>query len=150
MEAKLDEKDLLIIKMLKERGDLTIRQIASRSLLPITTVHNRIKRMKSLGIIKKFTIEVDHRKMGKSISAYVLAKADSHYLKSFRISQHDLAKELKALEFVEKADIVTGAIDIILLIRVRDIDELDKIVIDKLRDFKGIMSTETLVILREG
>ncbi|MCK4335388.1 MAG: winged helix-turn-helix transcriptional regulator, partial [Candidatus Aenigmarchaeota archaeon] len=50
MEAKLDKKDLRILEILKERGDLTVRQVASRTLLPITTVHNRIKRMKSLGV----------------------------------------------------------------------------------------------------
>lgn len=149
-DGKIDQKDLRILQILKESGDLTVRQVAARTLLPITTVHNRIRRMKKLGIIKKFTIEVDHRKTGKPISAYVLVKVDSKYLKGFRKTQHDLVKDLKRLEFIEKADIVTGAIDIILLIRVKDIDELDNIIVDKLRDVQGIESTETLVILRES
>lgn len=101
-------------------------------------------------MIRKFTIDIDYRKIGKSLSAYVLVKADSNYLKGFRRTQHDLVKDLKRLDFVHKADIVTGTIDIILLIRVRDIDELDKIIVDKLRDIQGIESTETLVILREN
>ncbi len=150
MEAKLDKKDMRILEILKERGDLTVRQIASRSLLPITTVHHRVKRMKSLGIIKRFTIEVDHKKTGKGLGAYVLVTIDSKYLKGFRRSQHDLVKDLKALEFVEKADIVTGTIDIVLLIRVRDVEELDKVIVEKLRDIQGIESTQTLVILREN
>jgi DNA-binding Lrp family transcriptional regulator len=149
-DDKIDAKDLRILQLLKESGDLTVRQVAARTLLPITTVHNRIRRMKKLGIIKRFTIEVDNRKVGKSISAYVLAKADSKYLKGFRKTQHDLVKDLKRFDFVEKADIVTGNIDIIMLIRVKDIDELDKIIIEKLRDVQGIESTETLVILREN
>ncbi len=149
-DRKVDNKDLRILEILKEGGDLTVRQVASRTLLPVTTVHHRIKRMKKLGIIKKFTIDIDYRKMGKAISAYVLVKVDSKYLKGFRRNQHDLVKDLKRFEFVEKADIVTGSIDIILLIRVKDIDELDRIIIEKLRDVQGIESTETLVILREG
>lgn len=150
MDTKLDKKDLRILEILKERGDLTVRQVASRTLLPITTVHNRIKRMKSLGVIKRFTVEVDHKKIGKPLAVYVLVKVDSKYLKGFRRSQHDLVKDLKALDFVEKADIVTGTIDIVLLIRVKDVDELDKVIIDKLRDIQGIESTQTLVILRES
>jgi len=148
--GQIDNKDLRILEILKESGDLTVRQVAARTLLPITTVHNRINRLKKMGVIKRFTIELDYRKMGKTLSAYVLVRVDSHYLKSLRISQHELARELKQLAFVEKADIVTGTIDIIMLIRVKDIEELDKIVIDTLRDFKGILSTETLVILKEG
>jgi Lrp/AsnC family transcriptional regulator for asnA, asnC and gidA len=150
MGVEIDKKDLKILEILKENGDLTVRQIASRTLLPITTVHNRIRRMKSLGIIRRFTIELDHSKMGKTLSAYVLARVDSKYLKNMRMSQHDLARDLKKLDFVERADIVTGSIDIIALIRVKDVEELDRVVIDRLRDVQGIESTETLVILRES
>jgi DNA-binding Lrp family transcriptional regulator len=150
MEAKLDKKDERILEMLKERGDLTVRQISSRTLLPITTVHHRIKRMKSAGVIKRFTIEVDHKKTGKPLAAYVLVRIDSRYLKGFRRSQHDLVKDLRKLGFVEKADIVTGTVDIVLLIRVRGVEELDRAIVEKLRDVPGVESTQTLVILREN
>ncbi|MCD6590982.1 MAG: Lrp/AsnC family transcriptional regulator [Candidatus Aenigmarchaeota archaeon] len=149
MGLKLDEKDRKIIELLKERGDLTVRQIASKLGLPITTAHNRIKRLKSLGVIKRFTISVDHKKIGKGLSAYVLVTIDSKYMKHFRMSQHDLIKQLARLEFVERADIVTGDIDIILLVRVRDVEELDRVIVDKLRDIQGIEKTQTLVILKE-
>ncbi len=150
MEAKLDKKDLRILEVLREDGSLTVRQIASRSLLPITTVHNRVKRLKAMGVIKKFTIELDYRKVGKPLAAYVLIKVDSKYLKGFRRTQHDLVKELRRFEFVERVDIVTGTIDIVLLIRVKDVEELDHVIVEKLRDVQGIESTQTLVILREG
>ncbi|NIP40951.1 MAG: winged helix-turn-helix transcriptional regulator [Candidatus Aenigmarchaeota archaeon] len=150
MGTKIDKKDEKILELLKERGDLSVRQIASRSLLPITTVHHRIKRMKSLGVIKRFTIEVDSKKIGKPLAAYVLVRIDSRYLKGFRRNQHDLVKDLRNLAFVERADIVTGTIDIVLLIRVKDVDELDKVIVEKLRDMKGVESTHTLVILNEN
>lgn len=150
MEVKIDKKDEKILGILKEHGDLTVRQISSRTLLPITTVHHRIRRMKSLGVIKRFTVEVDYKKIGKPLAAYVLVKTDSRYLKGFRRNQHDLVKELRKLQFVERADIVTGTIDIVLLIRVKDVEELDRVIIEKLRDIQGIESTQTLVILREN
>lgn len=150
MKSKIDAKDLKIIGMLKGRGDLTVRQIASKTAMPVTTVHHRIKRIKKEGIIKKFTVELDYKKIGKLLSAYVLLRVDSTYLKKTGKNQHDLVKNLKSLNFVEKADIVTGTIDMILLIRVRDIDELDKIIIEKLRQIEGIESTQTLVILNEN
>jgi DNA-binding Lrp family transcriptional regulator len=150
MDVKLDEKDEKILELLRERGDLTVRQIASRTLLPVTTVHHRIRRMKSAGVIKRYTIEVDNKKIGKPLAAYVLVRIDSRYLKGFRRSQHDLVKDLRKLAFVEKADIVTGTIDIVLLIRVKDVEDLDRAIVEKLRDTPGVLSTETLVILREN
>lgn len=149
MGIKIDEKDKKILRILRGNGNLTVRQVASRTLLPLTTVHNRIKRLKGSGVIKRFTIDIDHKKIGKPLAAYVLVKADSKYLKGFRRTQHDLVEDLLKLEFVEKADIVTGTVDIILLIRVKDVEELDKVIVDKLRDVKGIESTQTLVILSE-
>ena len=149
MATKLDKKDLLILDILKEHGDLTVRQVSSRTQLPITTVHHRIKRMKSLGIIKRYTVELDHKKIGKGLAAYSLVKADAKYLKGFRRTQHDVVKELLKFDFIEKADIVTGSVDMVILIRARDVDELDDIIV-KLRDTQGIESTETLVILHEN
>lgn len=150
MSVKMDKKDLRILEILKERGDLTVRQIASRTLLPMTTVHHRIKRMRSEGVIKRYTIEVDHGKIGKGLASYVLVRVDSKYLKGFRKTQHDLVKVLNSMDFVEKADIVTGTIDIVLLIRVKDVEELDRVIVERLRDVQGIESTQTLVILKEG
>jgi DNA-binding Lrp family transcriptional regulator len=146
----MDKKDLKIIETLLDNSDISVRQISSKTLLPITTVHHRIKRMKKEGIIRKFTIELDHKKMGKPVAAYILVKVDSSYLNKINKTQHDLARTLKSLKFVERSDIVTGTIDLILLIRVKDIDELDNIIIDKLRHIQGIESTQTLVILREN
>ena len=150
MKPEIDVKDLKILKLLRERGDLTVRQISSKTGMPITTVHNRIRRLRDSGIIRRYTIEVDNSKIGKTLSAYVLVKADSAYLKANRKNQHDLLKILGKLDFVERADIVTGEIDMVLLIRARDVGELDKIIIEKLRQVEGIASTQTLVILNEN
>ena len=51
MSVKVDKKDLRILEILKEHGDLTVRQVSSRTQLPITTVHHRIRRLKSSGVI---------------------------------------------------------------------------------------------------
>ena len=149
MVAKIDKKDLRILEILKEHGNLTVRQVSSRTQLPLTTVHHRIKRLKSSGVIKRHTIEIDNKKIGKGLAAYSLVRVDSKYLKGFRKTQHDLVKDLMRRDFIEKADIVTGTIDIILLIRARNVDDLDDIIV-KLRDIQGIESTQTLVILHES
>jgi len=45
MAYSIDEKDRKIIEVLQEHGDYTTRQIAKKVSLPITTVHNRIKKI---------------------------------------------------------------------------------------------------------
>src|SRR3989338_6815385 len=46
MAYQLDEKDKSILKILQENGDFTTRDIAKKTLLPITTVHNPLNKLK--------------------------------------------------------------------------------------------------------
>ncbi len=145
----MDEKDEKIIKLLKENCKSTTQQISKKILMPVTTVHNRIKKLEKEGIIKKYTIELDNKKIGKNIAAYVNIVVDYKLLKEIKMPQHDLAKKLKQNEMVEESAMVTGGTDIIIKVRVRDIGELDNFVTKYLRNINGIEKTQTMVVLNE-
>src|SRR3989338_8058136 len=121
MEAKIDEKDRKIIEVLKEHADYATRQIAKKTGLPITTVHNRIQKLKKEKIIKRFTVDLDHAKVGHGFLVYVLVSVNLSLLKEKKKSQYDVAKELKHFNFVERADIVSGGTDIVATVRVKDV-----------------------------
>ena len=145
----MDEKDEKILKLLRENSKLTTKQIAKKILTPITTVHVRIKKLEKESVIKKYTLELNHKKLGNNISAYILITVDYKSLNEIKVSQHDLVRKLKQYEFVEEAAMVTGGIDIIIKIRVKDVDNLDDFVTKKLRNIEGIEKTQTMVILNE-
>ena len=145
----MDEKDEKILKLLRENSKLTAQQISKKVLMPITTVHNRIKKLEKEGIIKKYTLEVDNKKIGRAIAAYVQIIVDYKLLKEKKMSQHDLAKKLKQHEFVEEVAMITGGTDIIIKVRVESVDELDNFVTRYLRNIEGIEKTQTMVVLNE-
>lgn len=145
----MDEKDEKILKLLRENSKLTTQQISKKTLVPITTVHNRIKKLEKERIIKKYTVEVDNKKLGINIAAYIHIVVDYRLLKEIKMSQHELVKKLKQHEFVEEAAMVTGGTDIIIKVRVKDIDELDDFVTKKLRNIDGIEKTQTMIVLNE-
>ena len=145
----MDEKDEKILKLLKENSKLTTQQIAKKILMPITTVHNRIKKLEKEGIIKRYTIELDNKKIEKNIAAYIHIVVDYRLLKEIKMSQHELARKLKQHELVEEAAMVTGGTDIIIKVRVKDIDELDDFVTKKLRNIDGVEKTQTMIVLNE-
>ncbi|MEM2992766.1 MAG: winged helix-turn-helix transcriptional regulator, partial [Candidatus Caldarchaeum sp.] len=72
MSTELDEKDLKILQELVEDAEQTVSAIAAKVKMPRTTVQERIKRLKQLGVIKKFTVQLDHSKLGKPATAFVL------------------------------------------------------------------------------
>jgi Lrp/AsnC family leucine-responsive transcriptional regulator len=145
----LDEKDLKILEILKQNAKLTIKQMAKKLGMPATTVYNRIKGMEESGIIKNYTITLNHKKIGKNISAYILFAVNYRFLKKTGTTQHDLAKRLRMHEFVEEVGIVTGTSDIIVKVRIHDIDQLDKFITEYLRNIDGVEKTQTMVILAE-
>ena len=144
---KLDEKDKEIITILKEHSDYTTRQIAKKTLLPFTTIHHRIKRLKEEKIIKKFTIELDPIKTEKSFVAYVLISANLQLLKQKKKTQYDLANEIRKCYFIERTDIVSGGTDLVAIIRVKDVQEFDHVLLGKLQLIEGIEKTQSLIVI---
>lgn len=145
----MDEKDKKIIEILKEDSSLTTRQISRKTNIPITTVHKRIRKLKENKIVKRFTVELDNKKLGKDIAAYVLISADLKVLKQKNKTQYDILKELKKLDCTEKAHVVTGGSDLVAFVRVNDVEELDKILLGKIQKIEGISNTQTLIVIHE-
>ncbi len=141
MEYTPDEKDFQILEVLSERGDSTVRQIAKKTLLPPTTIHNRIAKLRKAGIIRRFTIEIDRKKLGLNIGAYLLVSAD---LKK-RKNRSSLASELTKLKEVEKADTLVGGADIIARLGTKDSGEMDK-VLSKIQLMEGVSKIRMFII----
>jgi len=147
MADKIDEKDLAILHVLEEHGDYTVRKISKKTLLAPTTVHSRLKKLKKLGVIRKYTIDVDERKLGLMLGAYILISADLKMLKEKHKSQYDLMEEIKGMGGVESVDIVTGVTDLIAKVRVKDIEQFDKLLLGKLQLIEGVSKTQTMIIM---
>jgi len=147
MKDLIDEKDKKILEILEENSNLSTHKISKKTLIPVTTVNNRIKKLKELGVIKRYTVDIDKKKLGFNLSAYVLVLVSLDELKREKMKAKDLIKIIKKDPLVESVDNVTGDVDIILKMHVRDIHELNEYVVNDLSDYKGVERTKTLLIL---
>ncbi len=96
-----------------------------------------------------YTVNINHKKLGKGMIGFVLVTVDYKLLKEAKMTQYDLGRKIKAISKVEEADIVTGGTDIIVKVRVSDIDELSDFVTKALRNIEGVEKTQTMVVLSE-
>lgn len=144
MSNTLDKKDLEVLEVLKHHAKWTTQHISKKTLIPVTTVHNRIKKMEAMGIIKGYTAILDHRKLGKSVSAFILADvaADNQGKRCAEI-----LNELEKFSEVHEAYSVTGDHDIIIRVSVEDTDKLNDFIV-KLDGIEGIERGRTFVILK--
>ncbi|HLC71529.1 MAG TPA: Lrp/AsnC family transcriptional regulator [Candidatus Nanoarchaeia archaeon] len=150
MGYELDETDWKVLEVLQEHAEYSTTQISKKTGLPRTTIHNRIKKLKQEGIIKKFTVKLDSSKVGKGFVAYVLISANLPTLKQKKKTQYDLAEEIRKFWFVERVDIVSGGTDLVAIIRVKDVEEFDKILLGKLQLVEGIDKTQSLIVIHKA
>lgn len=143
----IDQKDMQILKELKNNSRLSAKEISKKTGIPITTVFNRIKKMEKSIIIKGYTTTLDEDKLGRHIKAYIMITADYNFLKKAKMSQQKLAVKLKQHEFVDEAAILTGVSDIILKVSTSNLSQLNEFVTGYLRNVDGVEKTQTSIIL---
>ncbi len=145
----LTKKDEIILGFLKENCKISSREISEKTSIPITTIHNRIKKMEDEGIIRHYTAMLDNKKLGKSIQAFVQVNVMYVTPSGRHVSQEELAGKIYQMPEVDECYIMTGGTDILVKVSVKDVDELNVFVIDKLRDLEGVQNTTTSIVLND-
>ena len=135
----MDEKDLAILEKLMENARKPVKEIAKEVKLPRTTVAERIKKLVNKGIIRKFTAILNYEKIGMPITAFILVS----FIPNPDISQRELAREISKIKNVRVVYIIAGEWDLLLKVRGKDMEEIGKLVLDKLRGMKGVGKTVT-------
>lgn len=139
MSVMIDKKDECILYELKKNARDTTKNIGKTVKIPRITVHDRIKRMVNNGVIKSFTIIPDYKKIGLSCTAFIFVSFQS----DVNISQRELAKRIALLPNVFEVHIISGEYDLLIKVRGTSLEEIGKLIVDKLRLIKGVGGTLT-------
>ncbi len=140
----MDDKDRRIITYLMDKGRDKISDISRALDIPRVTVYERIKTMQNQGLIKKFTIIPDYTAIGLPLIAFVYVQFDP----AGGISERDLATRISNIPTVREVHIITGEWDLLLKVRAESMETLGTLVLDRLREMKGILKTQTLTVFK--
>jgi DNA-binding Lrp family transcriptional regulator len=143
MGEALDDTDRRILDELTLDGRLSVRALAERVNVSRAHAYNRIERLKELGVLEGFTAVVHPERSGLGTSAYVT-------LTVRQSSWRDLTERLRHVPEVKHMALVGGGdVDVILLVRTRDNEELRRVVLEVLQEVPGVLSTHTLLIFED-
>ena len=141
MSAELDDLDKLIIINLQNNARTPFSKIAKEAGVSEATIFLRVKRLHQIGVIKAFRAIVSPSKVGKSLTAFILVRADPR-------KYTEVLEVVRNLEEVTEAYDVTGPYYLILRVDVSNKESLAK-VIDMIGVVDGVSSTETAIVLKE-
>jgi Lrp/AsnC family transcriptional regulator for asnA, asnC and gidA len=129
--STLDEMDLKILGLLLKDGRMSFTNIAEKLRVNEATVRKRISALQRDGVIKRFTVVVDHAKLGMNTVAIVGIEADPTKLL-------DIAQKL--CDFKELKCVATSSGDHMIMTEVwtKNGKELTKLMSEKIGKIEGV------------
>jgi Lrp/AsnC family leucine-responsive transcriptional regulator len=139
----LDPIDSEILRLLREDGRLSWRDLGAAVGLSANAAADRVRRLRQAGVITGFVALVDPAAGGRHLEALVgVTLARGTDSDAFAVAVSRLEPVIEVLH-------LSGAPDYQLRVACRDTAELDAL-LRTLRNRMGALDTETTVILRSG
>ncbi len=143
----MSKKDDALLEVLRTNARKSTKEIAQMLGIPISTAYDRIKKLEENGVIEGYRAVLNPKKLGKGMAAIIALTVNYFSRTGEKVSQRKLAEKLASIPCVEEVHIVAGGNDIIMKVRVANVDELNKFVIDELRNIDGVDKTQTAIVL---
>ena len=142
--AALDRIDLLLLAELQRNGRLTNADLAERVHLSPSACLRRVQRLERSGVIAGYRADVSAERLGLGLQAFVRVQ----------LKHHDSAAVAGFAELVNGWDEViachalTGDMDYLLQIAVRDLEHFSGFLLDRLLNQPAVDDVNSSFVLR--
>lgn len=137
----MDEKDLQILRLIQENGKLSYSDIGSEVNLSISAVKDRIKKLIKENTILKNVYLINPESLGLRICAFVqLVTPDPLDEPNFKL-------EILKIPEVLECHSITGEFSYLLKVRVKNTQDLEKLLSEKLKTIKGVTKSNSMITL---
>ena len=120
LDFKLDDKDKQILNLLQENARLSYTEIANELDVSEATVRYRVKKLNDAGVISKFTVLLDPRKIGYPTTGVLMVKIAPEQFE-------DAAEKISALFETRHVLQTTGDYDILIVVKARSLEHLNEV-----------------------
>lgn len=135
MEA-LDRK---ILRLLAEDSERSLQDMAAELEIPTSTLHQKIKRLETKGLILGYQAKLDLRKAGLAMTSFVsLTPIDP-------AAPDDIPQKLETVEEIEGCWSVAGEESYIIKVHVREPQDLEAL-LAKIRQLANVRTQTTVVL----
>ncbi|MGO9340230.1 MAG: Lrp/AsnC family transcriptional regulator [Terracidiphilus sp.] len=140
--AAMDERDMRILGALGNNGRISYQELGKIVNLSANAAAQRVRRLETVGVIRRFSVEVSPASLGLKLQAFVDVKLRQG------TTMEAFEKALGNIPGIREAASITGTFDARLHVDCADPAELGRLV-EQLRVQAGVQSTSSTVICRE-
>jgi Lrp/AsnC family transcriptional regulator for asnA, asnC and gidA len=129
------------LDVLSKNSSLPFVELAKQIGISDATIHTRVRKLLTLGIIKKFTIFVDNDLLGYDHLAFINLKIEKGRTEETTTNLMEIDEILEIHEIYDK-------FDLLIKIRSKNLDNLRDIIVNKILSINYVKETELMTVLR--
>ena len=139
--VKVDDLDLQILSELSNDASISVPRLSKKIDVNSSVVYSRIKRLVKRKLIQRFTIDVNDAELGYEVKALTGINIDTK-------QRDNVIDQLFKIEGVREVAEVTGRFDILVTMYSRSLDQMHKMVSEKIGRVEGIQSSESFIEMK--
>jgi len=142
---ELDHTDKEILKLLQKDASLTNKEIGFKLRKSVATIHERVRRLKEQGYIKRIVAIVDRKLIDRNLIAFSQVLLNDHTVKTLETFEREVVKFPEVMECFQ----MTGTFDFLLRIATSDMDAYHSFYRNKLASLPNITTVQSFFVLSE-
>ncbi len=143
--VKLDEIDIKLLKALQKDAKANTKELCELLHLSKTPVYERMRRLECEGVIKGYSAIIDNAKVGLPLVVFCnvsLAVHDDEHIECFK-------KDIMGINEIMECYSTGGVFDFLIKVVLKDMEEFNKFVFEKLTKVHGIVKMQSSFVLSE-
>lgn len=136
----MDDVDRMLLTELQQDATQAYAALGKAVGLSAGAAHERVRKLRDQGVIRRTTVDVDPAAVGRGVMAYVLVEANSW------MGDSPTKTALEALPEVVEAHVIAGPASLLVKVRTPTTEELQAS-LRRLYAIEGVTGTQTIVVL---
>ncbi|MEP7024093.1 MAG: Lrp/AsnC family transcriptional regulator [Actinomycetota bacterium] len=142
-KADLDDLDLALLRALAVDARQSQRALARKIEMSAPAVADRLARLERSGAIRGYRVDIDWAALGYPVVVYLAVTAGPG------MDLSEIITAIRALPEAQDMSVVTGGLDLLVRLRVRDHEHLRELLLAKIFQINGVQRTETFLSLAD-
>jgi Lrp/AsnC family transcriptional regulator, leucine-responsive regulatory protein len=141
--VEVDDLDLALLTALAADARQSRRALARKVEMSAAAVADRLARLERSGVIRGYRVDVDWAALGYPVVVYIAVTAGPG------MDLSEIIKAIRALPEAGEMSVVTGGLDLLVRLRVRDHAHLRQLLLTGIFQINGVQRTETFLSLAD-